>query len=172
MQKMKAILGTIDKVNEILAKSCAWAMFLLVLTMTYEVIARYVFQSPTIWSYDLSYFLSSLAIMMGMAYTLKNKGHVNIDIFYGRLSPRGKAKVNVLFTLLLFFPLWVLMSSAMIEHVQFAWGMRERSWVGSWLPIIYPFKTWVTIGVIMLLLQGTVEFIRDLHITITGGERL
>lgn len=171
MQLLKTILGAVDKTNEVLAKTFAWAMFLLVLTMAYEVVARYVFQSPTIWSYDVSYFLCSLALMMGMAYTLKKKGHVNIDIIYGRFSRRNKARIDIFFALLLFFPLWLLMSGVMIEHVQFSWGMRERSWVGSWLPIIYPYKTWVTIGVIMLLLQGTVEFIRDIYVAITGGER-
>jgi len=168
---LKTVLGTIDKVNEVIAKAFSWLMIALVLTMTYEVVMRYGFSSPTIWSYDVSYFLSSLVLMMGMAYTLKIKGHVNIDIFYNRFSTRTKAILDVVFALTLFFPLWILMSKAMFAHVKFAWVMKEKSWVGSWLPIIYPFKTWVTVGVVMLLIQGVAEFIRDLYVAITGGER-
>lgn len=171
LSKLSRALGVVDKANEVIAKAFSWGMLLLVVTMTYEVVSRYGFSRPTIWSYDVSYFLSSLVIMMGMAYTLRIKGHVNIDIFYCRCSPRVKAILDVFFALLLFFPLWFLMSRVMFTHVQFSWAMKEKSWVGTWLPIIYPFKTWVTIGVIMLLLQGTAEFIRDLYVAITGGER-
>ncbi|KKM11159.1 hypothetical protein SY88_09965 [Clostridiales bacterium PH28_bin88] len=171
MSVLNTVLGAIDKTNEWLAKIASWSMVLLVFTMTYEVVSRYVFRAPTIWSYDMSYFLSSIMLMFGMAYTLKVKGHVNIDIFYGRLSGRGKAVLDVIFALLLFFPLWVLMVKAMIPHVIFAWKMHEKSWVGTWLPAVYPFKTWVTVGTITLLLQGTAEFIRDLTVAVTGGER-
>ncbi len=171
MSTLKILLSAIDRFNEKVARISAWAMLALVLTMTYEVIARYVFSSPTLWSYDLSYFLGSLALMLGMAYTLKIKGHVNIDIIYNRFPPRVRALLYVIFALMLFFPLWGLMVGAMIPHMLFSWAAQEKSWVGSWQPIIYPFKTWVTLGAAMLLLQGIAEFIRDLVVLITGGER-
>ncbi len=171
MQIVKRLFAAVDKANEFLAKMFSWAMFLLVLTMTYEVIARYAFDSPTLWSYDVSYFLSSLVIMLGMAYTLRIGGHVRIDIFYNRFSPRMKALSDVVFALLLFFPLMILLTSALVPHVRFSWAQEERSWVGTWLPIIYPYKTWVTAGVVLLLVQGTVEFLRNLYVAVTGGER-
>lgn len=171
MQVVKSIFGAVDKVNEFLAKLFAWTMLLLVLTMTFEVISRYGFGRPTLWSFDVSYFLSSMMIMLGMAYTWRIRSHVRIDIFYSKYSPRIKALTDVIFALLLFFPLLILLTGAMVPHVMFSWAQEERSWVGTWLPIIYPYKTWVTAGVILLLLQGTVEFIRDLYVAITGGER-
>jgi TRAP-type mannitol/chloroaromatic compound transport system permease small subunit len=130
-----------------------------------------VFGSPTQWSYDISYFFGSMTLMLGLAYTLKVKGHVSIDIIYNRFSPRVQALLYVIFALFLFFPLWILMVQAMIPHMLFAWASQEKSWVGTWQPIIYPFKTWITVGVIMLLLQGIAEFIRDLYVLVTGGER-
>lgn len=168
---LKTVLNIIDRFNEMMAKIFAWAFLVLVLTMTYEVISRYVFDSPTLWSYDISYFLGSMALMLGMAYTLKIKGHVSIDIFYNRFPPRVQALLYVIFALFLFFPLWVLMVKAMIPHLIFSWEKHETSWVGTWQPIIYPFKTWITLGTVMLLLQGIAEFIRDLTVLITGGER-
>jgi len=168
---LKTILSAVDRCNEIVAKIFAWAMVALVLTMSYEVVSRYVFGKPTLWSYDVSYFLGSMTLMLGMAYTLQVKGHVSIDIIYNRFSPRGRALLYVIFALTLFFPLWILMVKAMVPHTIFSWNSRETSWVGTWQPIIYPFKTWITLGVVMLLLQGVAEFIRDLYVLITGGER-
>ena len=171
MSILKTVLGFIDKVNEVIAKIFSWAMLLLVFTMTYEVVARYGFNSPTLWSYDLSYFLGSMTLMLGMAYTLKIKGHVYIDIIYEKFPKRVQALLYVIFALLLFFPLWGMMVKVMIPHTIFSWANQERSWVGSWQPIVYPFKTWITVGVIMLFFQGLAEFIRDLTVLITGGER-
>jgi len=168
---LKAVLNVIDKFNEIVAKIFAWAMLLLTLTMTYEVVVRYGFDSPTIWSYDVSYMLGSMVLMFGMAYTLKIKGHVSIDIIFNRFSPRVQALLYVIFALTLFYPLWGMMVKVMIPHTLFSWARHERSWVGTWQPIVYPFKTWVTVGTVMLFLQGTAEFIRDLVVLITGGER-
>lgn len=171
MNSLKNILGAIDRFNETVARIFSWAMLALVLTMAYEVVARYVFNAPTLWSYDLSYFLGSMTLMLGMAYTLRVKGHVSIDIFYSRFSPRVQALLYVIFALLLFFPLWGMMVSVMIPHMMFSWAENEKSWVGSWQPIIYPFKTWITLGAIMLLLQGIAEFIRDLVVLVKGGDR-
>lgn len=171
LKTLSTILKAIDRMSELTAKTFAWAMLALVLTMSYEVLVRYVFNSPTQWSYDMSYFLGSMTLIFGMAYTLKIKGHVSIDIIYNRFSPRMQALLYVIFALALFFPLWILMVKAMLPHMIFSWKASEQSWVGTWQPIIYPFKTWVTLGIIMLLLQGIAEFIRDLVVLITGGER-
>ncbi len=171
MATLKLALRAIDSINEKIARIFSWALLALVLTMSYEVTARYLFRSPTQWSYDISYFLGSMAIILGMAYTLKMKGHVSIDIIYNRFSPRVQALLYVIFALLLFFPLWGLMVKSMVPHILFSWGCQEKSWVGTWQPIIYPFKTWIALGIVMLLLQGIAEFIRDLVVLITGGER-
>lgn len=168
---MKTLLGAVDRFNEKVAKLSAWAMLLLVLTMTYEVVSRYVFGHPTLWSYDVSYMLGSITIIMGMAYTLKIKGHVSIDIFFNKMPRRIQALLYVIFSLTLFFLLWGLMVKVMLPHVMMSFATHERSWIGTWQPIVYPFKAWVTIGTIMLLIQGIAELIRDFYVLVTGGER-
>lgn len=171
MKQLLQVFSFVNKFHEYVAKVSSWLILVLVFTMTYEVIARYGFNSPTIWSYDLSYFLSSMFIMFGLAYTLSIKGHVNIDIFYGRFSPRVKAACDIIFALFLFFPMWILIIKAMIPHVQFSFNMNEKSSFGSWLPIIWPYKIWILVGLIMLLIQGIVEFLRDIIWLVKGGER-
>lgn len=171
MKPLLQVFSYIDKFHEFVAKMTAWLIIVLIFTMTFEVGSRYLFSNPTIWSYDLSYFLSSLFLMFGMAYTLSVKGHVNIDIFYARFTPRVKAGFDIAFALLLFFPLWFLIIKLMIPHFQFSFNMNEKSSFGSWFPIIWPFKLWILLGLIMLLVQGIVEFLRDVLWLIKGGER-
>lgn len=171
LKPLLQVFNYVDKFHEFVAKITSWLILILIFTMTFEVGSRYLFGNPTIWSYDLSYFLSSLFLMFGMAYTLSIKGHVNIDIFYGSFPPRVKATFDIVFALLLFFPMWYLIIELMIPHVVFSIDMNERSSFGSWFPIIWPYKLWILTGLIMLFIQGLVEFIRDMIWLIKGGER-
>jgi TRAP-type mannitol/chloroaromatic compound transport system permease small subunit len=171
LKQLLAVFGIVDKMNEFIAKLFSWSIVVLVLTMTYEVIMRYGFNKPTAWNFDMAYFLSSILLMAGMAYTMKIKGHVNIDIFYGNFPQRVKALLDIIFALILFFPMWYLIIKVMFPNVIFSYNMAERSTWGMWLPIIWPFKGWVLIGTIMLLVQGIVEFLRDVIWVIKGGER-
>lgn len=170
MKLIKGFCRFVDKFNEMMAKLASWLIILLLGTIGYEVVARYVFNKPTIWSYEMTYFISSLLVMMGMAYTLKIKGHVGIDILINKLPVRVQASLFVFFSILFFFPMWFLILKIMIPNVVASFISNEKSWVGSWLPIIWPFKAWTLMGLLMLFFQGIVEFIRNIAIIRTGGE--
>jgi TRAP-type mannitol/chloroaromatic compound transport system permease small subunit len=58
--------------------------------VTYEVIARYVFNAPTIWSFDLTYMLYGAMFMLGAAYALHKGAHIRTDFLLGQFSPRTK----------------------------------------------------------------------------------
>ena len=167
---MKTLVYTIDRINETLAKLVAWLVAVLVLAMAYEVAARYLFRSPTAWSYDVSYFLNSIIVVFGAAYTLRRGGHVRIDILYLYFAPRTRALLDLFFTLLLFIPLWSLLLWSMVPHIQQSWATGERALTGTWLPPIYPFKTWVFVGLALLLLQGIAEAIRSAILILKGEE--
>lgn len=169
MKVVTTIIRIIDRINEVVTKSAQWLVILLVLTLVYEVIMRYIFRSPTLWSFDVSYMSASLFIMLGMGYTLQQKGHVNIDIIIDKFSRRTQALLNIIFMLLLFFPLWFSIMDVFIPHLIRSWAMGERASVGTWLPPIYPFKTWLLAGMFLMFLQGTSEFLKE--ILVLSGRR-
>lgn len=171
MKVLKGILAVIDKINEFAAKFSAWIMVILILALCYEVMLRYGLGKPTLWAYDVSWFLSSFVIMLGMGHTFRVKGHVSIDIFYQRFPDRVKALFDVFFALILFFPLMFVILRNMFPHLVYSWSTQERAVWSVWLPVVYPFKTWVTLGVVLLVIQGIGEFLRDLKVLIVGGER-
>ena len=83
----------------------------MVLGLTYEVVARYLFNAPTVWAYDMTFMLYGTFFMLGSAYTLMRKGHIRTDTFYGNWSPRVQGAVDavcyaILFPALIIF-LWV-----------------------------------------------------------------
>ena len=76
----------------------------MVLSLVYEVVARYFFNAPTIWAYDMTFMLYGSFFMLGAAYTLQRSGHIRTDVFYARWSPRTQARVDLACYLVLFFP--------------------------------------------------------------------
>ncbi len=171
MKVVLFITKFIDKLNEWVARFASYFMFALVLTLVYEVVARYAFKSPTLWSYDMTYMLSSIFLIFGMAYTFKMRGHVAVDLITERLPRRIAAALACIMALALFFPFLYMLLKAMLPNLKMSWVFKERAAAGTWLPPIYPFKAWLFAGLFLLFLQGISEFLKDLSVVITGGER-
>ena len=101
---MASFIGFIDRLSVWTGKWIAWVIIPNVLALVYEVVARYFFNSPTIWSYEVTYFLYGSHFLLGAAYVLFVDAHIRIDILTSRLSPRTRAKIDVAGYLILFFP--------------------------------------------------------------------
>ncbi len=170
MKVIRRIIKIIDAISEFSGKAIIWLVMVLTLVIGYEIFSRYLLNQPTKWAFDLSYMIGGTFFLLGEAWTLKEKQHVRIDIFYNRFSAKGRAIIDIVFYLLLFFPLWIGILYALIPYVLFSWDMGEKSMQGYWQPIIYPFKTVMPIGVFLLLLQGGAEVLRNVEVVFGGGE--
>ena len=64
-------------------------MLLMVgLFVLYEVVCRYVFQSPTLWVMDCSIYFVMWAVLLGSAYTMRTRGHVLVDVLTRETSQK------------------------------------------------------------------------------------
>jgi TRAP-type mannitol/chloroaromatic compound transport system permease small subunit len=169
MKTVIAIMKIIESINEKIAKITSYCLILLILSLVYEVFARYVFSAPTVWSSDATYFLCSIAIIFAMAYTWQMGGHVSVDMILVKFSVKAQAFWNVFFMLTMFFLCWILIVWAMVPNVIESWRILERSSIG-YFPPIYPYKTWILIGTFMLVLQGVNVFIKEIYRLIKGKE--
>ncbi len=162
------IVGVIDTLSEWSGRIFAWLVIPLVAGLTYEVLARYLFNAPTIWAYDLSYMLYGAHFMLGAGYTLLKGGHIRTDIFYQSWSPRTQGKVDALLYLLLFFPGMLFFFWMGGQEFWQAWSIGERSDASPWRPILYPLKATLPLGALLLLVQGVSEFIKSGHLALRG----
>ena len=151
-------------------KLAAWIVIPNVFALVYEFFARYVFGSPTIWSYEVTYFLYGSHFLLGAAYTLHLKSHIRIDIFYQHISPRGRAIVDSIGYLIFFFPVMLLLTYAGAEFTIQSFEMGEKSGLSPWRPYLYPYKGVVAIAISLLFLQGIAEFIRNAFLVIKRKE--
>jgi len=133
-----------------------------------DVTFRYILNRPSMWAYETSMFIYGAYIVLAGGYTLLHKGHVNVDILYGNLSPRKKAILDVLTAALFFIFMWYLLTYSLEQTIR-SWQMGETTNT-PWHPPIYPLRTTLPIACILLILQGIAKFIRDLHMALTGKE--
>jgi TRAP-type mannitol/chloroaromatic compound transport system permease small subunit len=173
---MRSVTGFLESIAAAIDSISEWTgrlMWPLVVALTgivvYEVLLRYAFNRPTIWAFDVEYMVGSFFWMIGLAYCLKHGGHVRVDFLYSRLSVRWQAIIDVVFAVTMFFPVFGLLVWKMVPWVVFSWASDERSLLGFWYPVMYPWKTGILVAFALLLLQGVAEFIRSLFTAVRGG---
>ncbi len=145
-----------------------WLAIPLVLGLTYEVIARYLFHAPTIWAFDVTYMLYGSHFMLGAAYTLYRGGHIRTDIFYQNWSVRTRGLVDAGLYLFFFFPGMIFFFWMGLQEALHAIDIREVSDQSPWRPPLYPFKTVIPIAAALLMVQGTSEFLKAAYAAMKG----
>lgn len=163
---MKTILKVIDSISEWSGRTVRWLALALVLVMTYEVIMRYVFNQPTVWGFETSVMLGATIYALAFSYVHRHRSHIRVDIFYSHLSPRKKAIIDVVGTLLLCFPLMIILVNTSVDNAWSAWIGKERLVLTFWYPPSGPLRTVVALGIILLALQIVAQFIRDLYMLV------
>jgi TRAP-type mannitol/chloroaromatic compound transport system permease small subunit len=146
----------------------AWLNLPLVLAVAWEVLARYFFHAPTIWSFDVTYMLYGTIFMLGAAYALHKGAHIRTDFFYEKWSVRTKGMVDSVSYLVFFFPSLILFFAASANEAWYAYTIKETSEQTPWRPILWPYKTVVPVTCVLLMLQGVSEVIKSVYAWRTG----
>jgi len=162
------LVRKIDKFTDTTGTWVAWLNVPLVLAVAYEVIARYVFNAPTIWSFDVTYMLYGTIFMLGAAYALHKGAHIRTDFFYEKWSDRTRGVVDSISYIVFFFPSIIMLLAASGSEAWYAYTINETSEQTPWRPILWPFKAVVPLTCLQLLLQGVSELIKSFYAARTG----
>jgi TRAP-type mannitol/chloroaromatic compound transport system permease small subunit len=168
---LRLILNSIERLSEWSGRVTAFLLLALAGVIGYEVTVRYGFDSPTIWGTQLAQMLFGTYVVLGGAYALRYRVHVNMDAIYARFSPRTKAIVDLVTSMAFFFAIAFLLWQGVILGWE-ATMKWETSVVTTWRQPIWPVKLMIPIGALLIFLQGLAKFIRDFCLAITGKELL
>ena len=157
---LNRVLPALDRIGQALAAVAMAMIIALIAVMIYEVVARRLFDAPTIWAIDITYMTNGTLFLIGGAYTLQHNAHVRIDFLSSRLPVRAQHMINLAFYLFVFIPLLWLTSHATVlkAHRAYVRGTLEN--MSTWEPVVWPFLTGIAIGVVGLTLQIVIESIR------------
>jgi TRAP-type mannitol/chloroaromatic compound transport system permease small subunit len=157
------VIRIIDTISDWSGRVFSWLIFPLIGALAYEVFARYLFNAPTVWAYDVTYMLYGGIFMLGAGYTLYRKGHIRTDMLYHRFPVRWQGIIDASMYLFLFFPGMLFFLIVGGEYAYDSWMMRERSSISPWRPPIYPFKAVIPLTAFSLLIQGVSEFLKSIY---------
>lgn len=151
----------IDKLSHRLGHLFAWFTLVMVLVMAVIVVLRYVFQIGSIALQESVIYINALIFTFGVAYTLKEQGHVRVDIFYNRLNETQRAWVDLFGTLLFLIPSAGFIIWISWDYVSVSWRIREASAETSGLPYVFLLKSAILVLPALLLLQGISELLKS-----------
>jgi TRAP-type mannitol/chloroaromatic compound transport system permease small subunit len=166
---LQRIVAAIDFLTDRCGRGTAWLSLALALVVGSLVIVRYLFHTSAPAAQEAALYLHAALFMLGASFTLQSDEHVRVDILYRRLSPRARAWIDCIGTLVFLIPVCLLLLLLSWDYVAASWAVRETSSDPGGLPWVYLLKTLLLLMPASLLLQGVAEFLRRLPATRHGS---
>lgn len=163
MAGLLALSRAIDRINEAIGKTVAWAILLAILVSAGNAVIRKAFNMSSNAWLELQWYLFGAAFMLAAAYTLKQNEHIRIDIVYGMFSRRVQHWIDLLGHVLFLMPFVILMIFYFIPYVSLSFRSGEMSSSAGGL-ILWPAKALLLMGFIQLGFQGISEIIKKIAI--------
>lgn len=173
---MKKLIDHVEWFVELvggLARFCVLALVLLVAT---NVILRYLFSIGPVGLQELEWHLISPIALLGLAYSMKHRADVRVDVFYERLSVKKRALVDLAGSLLTIavggYIAWLS-----IGYVEQSFHLQEGSPDPGGLPMRYLLKAFIPLGFSLLVLQGLADVmnammvLRGHSVSLSGEEK-
>lgn len=156
-----ALVAALEAISLWTGRVVAWFSLFMVAITFLVVLLRYAFDLGWIAMQESVTYLHAGLFMLGAAYTLRRNGHVRVDIFYQKLSPRGRAWVDLLGTLLLLYPVCAFIAWVGWDYVVDSWDVKEGSREAGGIPGVYLLKTLIIAMPVLVSMQGMAWILRN-----------
>lgn len=107
-------------------------------------------------------YMHGAVFMLAIAFTLKEKGHVRVDVLHEKFSEKTRAIIDMLGSILFLLPVSAFIFWTSLDYVSFSWSVTESSAQPGGLPGVYLLKTLIPIMAALLFLQGVAEISKSL----------
>jgi TRAP-type mannitol/chloroaromatic compound transport system permease small subunit len=155
---MNKIIKILDKIMDLIGGIAAIAMVLMLLNVFYDVLMRYFFKNSSIGMQELEWHLFAVVFLFGMAYALKEDGHVRVDMFYERMTPKRQAIINILGALIFIVPFAIIIINSGYAFALDAFDLGEISGDPGGLTNRWIIKAAIATSFVFLLLS-TLSFV-------------
>ena len=160
---MQALLRSIERISSLTGRVTAWLLVPLIGATVWDVFARYAMNTPTEWGYEVGYMMMGTHALLGMAFTLREAGHIRIDAFSQHFSQTTKAVIDFVGYVFFVLPCVVWVTWSLWSYWVKALRTTEMSGQSAWNPIIWPFKLVFFVAFLLLALQIVAEIIKALE---------
>ena len=130
-------------------------MFLLILSF----VTRNIINFPLMWIIEMAQFTITAYYLLGGGYSMLTDDHVRMDLFYGKLSKKGKAKMDIFTSIFLIFFLAILLFGS-ITSLIYTIETKQKLFT-AWAPYVWPIKSLMLLGILLMLLQAFSTLFKD-----------
>lgn len=162
----------IDGISEFFGKIGVYLTIVVIAVGFYNVAARYLGRfigvqlSSNFWIELQKYLFTAIFLAM-FAYNLRHEVNVRVDFLYATWSPKRKALVNLLGTLLFLLPFCALGIWVAWNPLLSAWRLWEMSPDPGGLPRV-PLRVGTVLVFVLLALQGIAQAIK--YVAVLRGD--
>jgi TRAP-type mannitol/chloroaromatic compound transport system permease small subunit len=166
MRFLEKFVRLIDRMSDKIGYLVGWITTVMVLIVFYDTVMRYAFHKGNVALQELEWHLFAVVFLLGAAYTLKEDGHVRVDIIFVNLSEKAKAWIDFLGIFIFLIPFSVIVIMSTKGFVMNSWAVREVSPDPGGLPARYLLKTMIPLGFSLLIVQGLSQAAKNFMIII------
>ena len=156
------VTDMIDRLTTKVGLFVVWWAVIAVFAYYYEVVARFIFNSPTNWVHESMFLMFGMQYVLCGAYAYCEDQHVRVDVIYTKFSTRGKAIADI-FTSLFFFIFIITLLWTSLRFAMDAVSVDEHSFT-EWGIQYWPVKLMMPIGAALMALQGLSKLVKDIMI--------
>jgi TRAP-type mannitol/chloroaromatic compound transport system permease small subunit len=157
---IRAYVRWIEAVNRFVGECSMYIVLLMTAILVFESLSRAFFNKPHIWVVEIIEFLMAAYYLLGGGYSMILKGHVRMDLFYGRWSEKGRAVVDLITApFLIFYVVFLLVGG--LSGLEYALRYGQKNYT-PWGPPLAPIKFVMVIGILLMLMQAVAVFFKDL----------
>ena len=121
MEKIRSVL------NKALNLLAGLSMAVMVILTTYQVSARYIFNSPSTWSEELVGYIFGWSTLFGATIVSGERGHMNIPILVDRMNPPLRKAFHILWEVVAFVFSAAILVFGGIQVSNLAMGQQTSS---------------------------------------------
>ncbi len=154
----------ISRLNGFAGEFVAYWSVIAVFVYYYEVIARYVFNSPTNWAHEAMFLMFGMQYLIAGGFCLRDSAHVRVDVIYVHIPKRMKAILDVVTSTFFFiFVVTLLVTGWIFFHDAFS--IKEVSFT-EWGIQYWPIKFALPLGAALLMVQGAAQLLKDITVAL------
>ena len=157
---ISSYVNIVDTICEKVGRFVMYWVFFMMFLLILSFVTRNIINFPLMWIIEMAQFTITAYYLLGGGYSMLTGDHVRMDLFYGKLSNKGKAKMDVFTSFFLIFYLIILFIGS-ITSLIYTIETKQKLFT-AWAPYVWPIKTLMLIGILLMLLQAFSTLFKDI----------
>ena len=157
---IKYYIKLIDYISLKTGRATMYLVLVMMFILILSFVTRNIINIPLIWIIEMAQFVMTGYYLLGGGYSMLTDDHVRMDLIYSKLKDKTKALLDSLTSVFLIFYLVVLFYGS-ISSLTYTIETNQRLFT-AWAPYVWPIKSIMTFGILLMLLQSIAIFFKDL----------